>query len=285
VIPAPLRFAWLAFKRFHSHNGPDRAAAVAYYALLSLLPLLIFAISVGMFVAGSFETAYSATVFLLQGVVVHMDEKSMETLRGFVEHSVRFQWVSMILLAWTARRSFSSLFSALETVFEVPGRGFASGNLIAFLMVVATGAGLLVTMALTTMRATFEGTFERYAVSMVSGADLLHQLLDVLLTKLFPVLITTTFFFMVYRVVPRRAVSSRDALLGALLATALWEGAKAAFAYYVRNLAHYAGLYGTLEGLIVLALWLELSVSIILYCGEVVALLIRQRAPEEAILD
>jgi uncharacterized BrkB/YihY/UPF0761 family membrane protein len=58
-----------------------------------------------------------------------------------------------------------------------------------------------------------------------------------------------------------------------LIATVLWEGAKLAFAYYVRNLAHYAGFYGTLEAIIVLALWLELSVSIILYCGEIVALL------------
>ena len=54
----------------------------------------------------------------------------------------------------------------------------------------------------------------------------------------------------------------------------LWELAKDGFAYYLRNLARVAGLYGTLEGVIVLAIWLELSVSIILYCGEIVALLI-----------
>ena len=34
------RVAWRAFLRFQDHNGPDRAAAVAYYTLLSLLPLL-----------------------------------------------------------------------------------------------------------------------------------------------------------------------------------------------------------------------------------------------------
>ena len=47
----------------------------------------------------------------------------------------------------------------------------------------------------------------------------------------------------------------------------------------MRNLAHYAGVYGTLEGVIVLALWLELSVSIVLYCGEIVALLIPPKKP------
>jgi membrane protein len=276
-----LRIAWLAFKRFHSHSGPDRAAAVAYYTLLSLLPLLIFAISLGMAVAGSFDTAYSATVFLLQGVIVHMDRDSMQALREFVERAVQFRWASIILLAWTARRCFSALFSALTAVFEVPNRGFAGGNLMALAMVVVTGAGLLLSLTLTTLRATFEGIFERYAPVIVGGAGFLHRSIDLVLSTVVPVIIAMTFFFMVYRFVPKRVVSTRDAFTGAALATVMWQGAQKGFAYYVRNLTHYAGLYGTLEGLIVLALWLELSVSIILYCGEVVALLIRARNGEE----
>jgi membrane protein len=276
----PLRLAWHAYQRFHAHSGPDRAAAVAYYTLLSLLPTLIFSISLGMAIAGSFDTAYNATVYLLQGVVVHMDQATMETLRRFVEQSIRFRWVSIVVLGWTSRRSFSALFSALTAVFEVKGRGFAGGNLTAFAMVCITGVGLLFSLALTTLRATFEGIFNRYTPTGLVDPGAIHQLLDLALTKGVPVILSMVFFFTIYRSVPRRAVNSRDALTGALLATLMWEGAKWTFAYYVRNLAHYAGLYGTLEGLIVLALWLELSVSIILYCGEVVALLIRWRNHE-----
>ena len=282
TVPAPLRLAWVAFMRFHLHSGPDRAAAVAYYALLSLLPLLIFAISIGVAIAGSFDEAYNASVFLLQGVVVHLDTTTMDTLRQFIEQSVRFKWISILILAWTARRSFNSLFSALEAVFEVPGRGFAGGNLISLAMVGLTGAGLMVSLTLTTVRATVEGIFQRYAPVLITQTGLLHRSLDVVLTQIVPMAIAMTFFFTVYRTVPRRVVSTRAAFEGAALATVLWELAKAGFAYYVRNLAHYAGVYGTLEGLIVLALWMELSVSIILYCGEVVALLIRRRSDREA---
>jgi membrane protein len=89
-----------------------------------------------------------------------------------------------------------------------------------------------------------------------------------------PIAITFSFFFLIYRVVPRRVVSTAHAALGAFIATVMWELAKNGFAYYLRNLTRVAGLYGTLEGVIVLALWLELSVSIILYCAEIVALLI-----------
>ena len=119
------RIAWRAFNRFLDHNGPDRAAAVAYYTLLSLLPLSIFLISLGVLIVGSFEAAYSGTLIIISGVVVHMDEPAREALRTFVERALRFQWPAFVLLAWTSRRIFASLFSALEQVFGVPGRGFA----------------------------------------------------------------------------------------------------------------------------------------------------------------
>ncbi len=274
------QIVWRALMRFRDHNGPDRAAAAAYYTLLSLLPLLIFTFSVGVAVFGSFEQAYKGTIFLFRGVVVQLDDASLTALRAFVERSVRFRWPGILILAWTSKRTFGALFGALETVFDIPStglRGYFRSNLIAFAMVLVTGIGLLATIALTLFVAGAEGFFLRIAGP--SGASALHTVTAFLLTSAAPTLVTIAFFYIVYRLVPRRVVTARHALIGALLATVLWEGAKAAFAYYVRNLAHYAGVYGTLEAVIVLALWLEVSVSIILFCGEVVAVLIRH-APE-----
>jgi len=277
VIRQAGRIAWRAFNRFLDHNGPDRAAAVAYYTLLSLLPLSIFLISLGVLIVGSFEAAYSGTLIIISGVVVHMDDPAREALRTFVERALRFQWPALALLAWTSRRVFGSLFSALERVFGVPGRGFASGNLLALGMVLLAGVGLLITMAFTMVMATSEGLVLRFAGAR--GADAVQALLGVFVSQVVPVLVTFTFFFLIYRVVPRRVVTSMHAAQGAVLATILWELAKGGFAYYLRNLARYAGIYGTLEGVIVLAIWLELSVSIVLYCGEIVALLIPPKKP------
>jgi membrane protein len=275
VIRSGAALAWRAFLRFQHHDGPDRAAAVAYYALLSLLPLLIFLISIGVALLGSFEEAYKGTLFLFRGVVIHMDERSLDMLRDFVQRATRFQWPGILILAWTGRRIFAALFGALERVFEVRGRGFAKGNLLAVGMVMVTGAGLLITLALATAVAATEGFIQRIAGS--KGVERFHDLTGLAITHLLPVAVTFSFFFVIYRVAPRRVVGTGHAAVGAVLATFMWEGAKAGFAYYVRNLAHYAGLYGALEAVIVLALWLELSVSIILYCGEVVALLVPPR--------
>ena len=271
-----LRVGWRAFMRFQDHHGPDRAAAVAYYTLLSLVPLLIFLISLGMAVLGSFDAAFQGSMMLVRGVVVHLDHASLESLRSFVENANRFQWPGLILLAWTSRRIFASLFSALELVFGVPGRSFAKHNLVALSMVLLAGVALLLTLAMSLLAATSEGLILRFS----AGGE--FQNLHFVVRTLLPWAITFTFFFVVYRFVPRRVADSGHAAVGALLATVLWEAAKEAFAYYVRNVARYAGIYGTLTGIIVLSLWLEISVSIILYCGEVVALLMHQRAAARA---
>jgi membrane protein len=274
AIRNALRIGWRAFMRFQDHHGPDRAAAVAYYTLLSLVPLLIFIISLGMAVLGSFDAAFRGSLLLVRGAVVHLDPESIDALRSFVENAKRFQWPGLILLAWTARRMFASLFSALELVFGVPGRSFAKHNLIALSMVLFAGVALLLTLAISLLTATSEGLIMRFlAEGELQGVHFLVRLV-------LPWAITFTFFFVVYRYVPRRVADRSHAAIGALLATVLWETAKEAFAFYVRNVARYAGIYGTLTGIIVLSLWLEISVSIILYCGEVVALLMHQRAAE-----
>jgi membrane protein len=128
---------------------------------------------------------------------------------------------------------------------------------------------VLIMMALSMLRATSEGLLLRFAQS-----GTLQNLGGIFVSTLLPVMVSFSFFYVIYRVVPRRVVRHGDAMAGALLATVLWEGAKSGFAYYLRNVARYAGVYGALEAIIVLAMWLEISVSIVLYCAEVVALII-----------
>jgi membrane protein len=272
VLRRSAQLLWRAGNRFFEHNGPDRAAAIAFYTLLSLLPLLIFLISVGVAVLGSFELAYKGALLLFHGVVVPLDQGSLDALRTFVQRAALLQWPGILLLAWTARRIFGSLLSALEVVFGAPARGFAHGNLFSLAVVLITGVALLLTLVGSTLFAAVEGVLERTANPAALTA--LRELVGRFAAHVLPATAAFTFFFLVYRFFPRRKaqVTGEDAAIGALIATLLWLLAQVAFTYYVRNMADY-GLYGALEGVIVLALWLELSAAIILFGGEVVAIL------------
>ena len=271
------RIAWRALLRFFDHNGPDRAAAVSYYTLLSLLPLLVFLISLGRTLLGSWDAAYQRATFLLQGVLAHTDAATLDALRQFAEQAGRFQAPSLIILAWTSKRVFASLLSALEAVFGHPGRGIAKGNLVALSMVMVTGLALLVTMLLAMLGATAEGLVRRFAApetaTMFGGAAAL------LLRTALPFAITIAFLYILYRIAAPDEFTNSHVAQGALLATLLWELARAGFAWYLRNLAHYAGVYGALEGIIVMAIWVELSVSIVLYGAEVLTSAFRTAGP------
>ena len=276
------RLLKLAFLRYLDHNGPDRAAAIAYYTLLSLLPLLIFLISVGVALIGSFDVAFQGTLQLVQGVMVPLDEQAVAALRGFVERAVRLRWPGILLLAWTSRRIFGSLLSALESVFQAPARSFARGNFFSFALVLVTGILLLASLAVTTLVAAALGFLKR-TMQPIDLADTSGALAFVL-SEVVAVGVAMAFFFVVYRFFPRRMVSvpASFALAGAAIATVLWEAAKFGFAFYVRNLARYAGLFGALEGIIVLAVWLEISASIILFGAENVAILVSSRNAAQA---
>lgn len=275
------RLLWRGLHRFLDHNGQDRAAAIAFYTLLSLLPLAIFLISIGVALVGSFDAAYAGVLLLFQGIVVPLEAKGLQTLRAFVERAAQLQWPGILLLAWTSRGAFSALLSALVTVFEAPPRSFARGNLLAFVFVLAAGVLLLLTLVATTLLAAIEGLMQRLAGDAALG--IFKGLVGLVLKHLLPIAAALAFFFLVYRFFPRRRprVTAANAAAGAVLATLLWQLAQVGFAYYVRNLAHYAGLYGAFEAVIVLALWLELSAAIVLYGGEVVALLTLESAPSE----
>jgi membrane protein len=264
------RIAWRAVVRFFDHNGPDRAAAVSYYTLLSLLPLLVFLISLGASVLGSWDAAYQRAMFLLHGVLAHTDENTLNALRQFAEQASRFYAPSLLILAWTSKRVFAALLSALEVVFGHPGRGILRGNLVTLALVGVTGLALLLTMLFAAVGATVEGLLRRIAPP--EAITIFGGFAAFLARHILPVAITMAFLFILYRLAAPAGYTARHALGGALLATLLWEGAKTGFAWYLRNLARYAGLYGALEGVIVLAIWVELSVSIVLYGAEVVAL-------------
>jgi membrane protein len=273
VLRRSAQLLWRAGNRFFEHNGPDRAAAIAFYTLLSLLPLLIFLISVGVALLGSFELAYKGALLLFHGVVVPLDQKSLDALHNFVERATLLQWPGILLLAWTARRIFGSLLSALEVVFGAPARGFAHGNLFSLAVVLLTGVALLLTLVASTLFAAIEGALERTANPAALAA--FRELVGRFAAHLLPATAAFAFFFLVYRFLPapqgagHRARTRRSARCSRRL---LWLLAQVAFSYYVRNMADY-GLYGALEGVIVLALWLELSAAIILFGGEVVAIL------------
>ena len=130
-------------------------------------------------------------------------------------------------------------------------------------MVLIAGAGPADHDVLTMVIATAEGLVTRFAAPEARTCSAASWPVS-LTQRRCPSWSRSAFFFIIYRFGAARAWSRAARRRGApCWPPSCGSSAKAGFAYYLRNLARYAGLYGTLEGVIVLALWLELSVSIV----------------------
>ena len=273
--PAALRVAWRAFLRFQDHHGPDRAAAVAYYTLLSLVPLLIFLHLDRRGRARLLRRGLPGhACCCVRGVVIHLDAR----LDG---GAARRSWSTPSASSWPGpaapgldlaahlRRRSSRRWRRSSAC---PAAASPSTTCVALSMVLVAGIALLLTMAFTMLVGDVRGP-----ASCASGRRASCSSLGLLF-------VSTSCrcgdqLQLLLRRLPVRAAAGSSTAGHAAVGRApghrsCGRAPRTAFAYYIRNVAQYAGIYGTLEAIIVLALWLEISVSIILYCGEVVAIII-----------
>jgi membrane protein len=91
------------------------------------------------------------------------------------------------------------------------------------------------------------------------------------LLRAIPVAMSAIAFFLVYRIVPHRAVPARHAMMGALVAAILFEAAKELFGFYVQETPTYSLVYGAFAAVPVFLVWLYLSWSVVLFGAELTA--------------
>jgi len=221
------------------------AASIAYYAFVSLLPLLVLTTIVATALGGP---AFRAAVldlagrYLLpvgQGVV---DEALANTTgRGGVTV------VGLLLLLWSSVKLFRGIDTAFARIYDTPARDFLGSLRVGVTVLVAVGVGAFGGVALVGV-----ATLLRTPVALVAPL----VFFTVLLAALFPV----------YYLTPAGSVSPREALPGALLCAGGWTVFGTAFALYaaVATTSGQAALYGTLGAILLLVTWFYLAGLVLL---------------------
>ncbi len=88
---------------------------------------------------------------------------------------------------------------------------------------------------------------------------------------LLPYLVTVLFFTVVYKVIPTGKVSLKSALIGSAIFSALMEIAKQFFTWYVANYTRYNVIFGSLEAVVILVIWVFYIALILLFCAELIS--------------
>jgi len=254
-------------------------AALAYYALFSLFPLLLLSVTAIGFVLGDDDTVRQKVVDSMIGASGEPRALLDQTLQSMQTHRAARgvgAVVGGIALLLGASGVFSELESSLDFIWKVEST--AKGGLwtsllkalkskaFAFAVVVAAASALLVSLVVSTTLGAIAST-----TTGTGAGQALWRLVDFVTSLAF----VTVLVAAIYRIVPSRRVQWGDVLGAAFLASVLFAALKYLLAWYLANVGNYAA-YGAVGAVLGLMTWIYCA-SLVLFYGAEVSVLYAHR--------
>ncbi len=280
--PGPLarfgRFAWQVLREFQRRQGLLLAGAVAYYTLLSIVPLLaLILVGLSHFVDPEqlIHTVTDNLELLIPGYAASLAEQ----VRMFLARRHLVGAVGFVIMLFFSSMAFSVLESAMTVIFahrkQALRRPLFVSAIIPYAYIFLVGLGFLL-------------------VTLIAGAlDALERQSLVILGREIPLrgfgrsflyllgmggmaLLLTSF----YLVMPVGRISLRHAVTGAVTATLLWELVRRMIVWYYARLSFVNVIYGSIATTVVALLSIEAAVIIVLLGAQVIAEFDRRRLEE-----
>ncbi len=269
LVGHPGAFALHVLKAFRANQGLLLAGAVAYYALLSIVPLLILTVIALSHVVDQGELLRTIGRYL-DWLVPGQAHAIVTELAGFLAHRDVMGWVLLVSMLFFSSLAFTVLESAMSVIFHhrvlVRRRRFVVSAVIPYAYILSLGLGLLLaTLVAGSLQAMGEREVDflwrSWSLQGVSGV-LLY-----LLGLLGEILVLTS----VYMVMPVGRPSIWHALLGAVAAALLWEISRHVLVWYFVTLSQIGTVYGSLTTAIAVLLSLELAATLLLLGAQVIS--------------
>lgn len=262
------RLAWEISKgtvsEFMEDGVPRLAAALAYYAMFSIGPLLVIV----MAVAGLVFSKSAVTGEVSQQLQTFAGKQTAQTVQSMLatqthDRSILATVLGTAALILGATGVFGQLQDALNTIWEVkpkPGQGvwgFIRTRFLSFTMVLGIAFLLLISMVITTALEAFSGVLDQALPMPGVAAKALHLGISFI--------VITLLFAMIFKVLPDATVKWRDVWVGAMGTSALFTVGKFLIATYLGQESTKSA-YGAAGSVVVLLLWIYYS-SLILFFG------------------
>lgn len=248
--------------------APSMGAALAYYTVFSVAPLLLIVISVAGLAFGA-EAARGAVVEQIGGMVGVEGAKAIESMLLSLSEpaaGTTTALLSTVTLLVGATTVFAELQDALDRIWQVPDRKKPSGiwellraRVLSFGMIMGIGFLLVVSLVASAALA----AVGRYWGSMFGGGETVAHLLDMVLSFAFITLV----FAMIYKIMPHANVRWPDVWLGAVVTSLLFTIGKLLIGLYIGTTGIATG-YGAAGSLVIILVWVYYSAQIFLLGAE-----------------
>jgi membrane protein len=255
-------FEWL------DDQAPTLGAALAYYTVFSLAPLLVISISIAGLVFGA-EAAQGQIFDHLRGLLGDASGRAIQQIvqsaSAEPKTGLLATLIGFITLLFGASGVFGQLQASLNIIWGVqpkPGRGILGiirDRILSFGFILVVGFLLLVSLLLTAAIAFVGQQFG----ARVPGMEALVQLLNTILS----LVVITLLFAMMFKILPDANIAWRDVWIGAFITALLFTVGKFALGFYLGR-SGVASSYGAAGSLIVLLVWVYYSSQIVFFGAE-----------------
>ncbi|NLU23196.1 MAG: YihY/virulence factor BrkB family protein [Clostridiales bacterium] len=254
--------AVLLIQRYYDHDVGRDSAALSYYLLFAIFPLLIFVSAL----LGALHLDVASITKLLERLVPADVVSVAEAYLTYVSSNTSRQllWFSLVFSIWFPMRATSSL---MHSVRKAYGLGQPRNAIFSQLRILLFTVWMIVTIALVLVLV----TVGRRVLSFVAGLIYVSaEFINVWSYIRFVILGVYMFISLalLYLLSQGRKRPLREAMPGAGLSLCVWMALSLGFSFYVERMAHYAELYGSIATIIVVLLWLYMSGMVMIMGAE-----------------
>jgi membrane protein len=264
-------------RRLRQYDVMMMAAAIAFYWLLGIIPLLLLGSSIVGYVLGSSERGADEVMTMARRLIPTATGRDVETfLRSIVQSRHVTGFLGIGFLLWVGMGMFEAITSSLTALTgERETRSYFRRKLVAFVMLAA--ASLLFVSAL--IGGWILAAWSEIEVLIGARVVLPPFITAPSFPRYFTSGLLACLLAIVYRVAPVRAIRWPWAIAGASVAAVLWLQARVLFNAYLMHYARYNLFYGILGGFIGLVLWVFYTAIILLLGGLLADVLDRAGRP------
>lgn len=253
--------AWL------DDRAPTLGAALAYYTLFSMAPLLLIVVSV----AGLLFGEEAARGELFNELHALLGPASASTLQSLLESanqpakSISATLIGVVLMLLGATSVFAELQSTLDHIWRAPSRNSSGilallrARLLSFGLILGIGFLLIVSLLVNTGLSALYRWWSPHLQGWEVAAMVVNQV--------FGFVLLTAMFAMIYKMMPRVSIQWRDVIIGALVTTGLFEIGKWAIGVYIGTSA-VGSAFGAAGSLVAILVWVYYSAQIFLLGAE-----------------
>lgn len=234
------------------------AGHLAYVTLLSLVPfIMVFFTILSAFPAFAKGRAQLED-FIFNNFVPTAGDVVQKYIGEFVNNASEMTAIGILSLLVVALLLISNIDKTLNAIWRTPSDRPAVYTFSIYWMVITLGPLLMGSSV----------AVSSYLAGLAAFAETYTPGLGTFLLKLIPIFTAMVTFILLYMVVPNKRVKPRYALLGACLATLLFEFTKVGFAFYIKNFPSYQLIYGALAVIPILFVWVYLAWIVVLAGAE-----------------